>query len=56
MAAFWPFLALFLAESNAVRLVNMLATIQTSTSVNALAWTVASELGTWFECRCSATG
>ena len=56
MSAFWPFLAMFLAESNAVRLVNMLATIQCSTSVNALAWTVASELGTWFECKCSATG
>ena len=42
---------MFLSESNAVRLVNILASIQMTTSINALAWTVTSELDTWFECE-----
>lgn len=40
---------MYLAEVNAVRLVNLLETIQTAPSLNALAWVVISELDTWFE-------
>ena len=43
---------MFLAESGTVRLVNILASIQSTTSINALAWAVVSELDTWFECEC----
>lgn len=40
---------MYLAEVNAVRLVNLLETIQTAPSLNALAWVVIAELDTWFE-------
>ena len=49
MAGFWPWIATYLMEVNALRLVNMLEKIQTTPSLNALAWVVASELDTWFD-------
>lgn len=49
MAAFWPWVAMYLTEVNAARLVNLLETIQTAPSLNALAWIVTSELDSWFE-------
>lgn len=51
LAAFWPFLAMYLAESGAVRLCNMLEKLQMADSVNALAWTATSSLDSWFECE-----
>ena len=56
MAGFWPLLSMYLAETSAVRLCNMMEKIQTTSSINALAWSVTTELDTWFECECRDQG
>ncbi|KAJ9513844.1 hypothetical protein QJQ45_020921 [Haematococcus lacustris] len=49
MASFWPWVAMYVAEVNAIRLVDLLEKIQTAPSLHSLAHVVTNELKCWFE-------
>ena len=49
VAGFAPMLAIHLAECSAVRLVDTMEKLLAATSINMLAWTVATELNVWFD-------
>ncbi|GAX73010.1 hypothetical protein CEUSTIGMA_g462.t1 [Chlamydomonas eustigma] len=49
ISAFWPFIAMYISETGAARLVDVLEVLETCNSINGLAWMVTSQLDQWFE-------